>query len=429
MKRRLRIVLLLVAGAIGVGIWAARPADQTGAPAVKTAPVSQGDVRPTVRATGTVEAVTTVAVGTQVSGVVSWLGADFNTVVRRGQVIARLDPSLLQAQVEQANANLARVNTDVRQREVTVADREAKLARARQLSEKQLLSTSDLEEASLAAAVARMELESARAQVVQAQASLNQARVNLSHATITAPIDGIVVQRSVDVGQTVAASLSSPTLFLIVGDLTKMRVSAAVDESDIARIESGQPVDVTVDAFPGRRFSGTVAQVRLQPTVASNVTTYTTIVDVSNERLELKPGMTAAAEIEIGRRFGVVRVPNTAVRFRPTPEMLAALHQAAPATAARTERPVMADTPVRASRPSSDAPAGTRGQVWVYENGALRKIDVLLGLSDGTYTELLDGPVQVGAQVVTSVSIGSTATASPAPSRNLFGGGGRGRQP
>jgi HlyD family secretion protein len=181
---------------------------------------------------------------------------------------------------------------------MVVADREAKHARARQLAERQLISTSDLEEATLAAAVARTDLESTRAQVVQAQASLNQALTNLSHATITAPIDGIVVQRSVDVGQTVAASLSSPTLFMIVGDLAKMRVSAAVDESDIAKVRVGQDADVTVDAFPGRRFSGTVAQVRLQPTVVSNVTTYATIIDVANDNMELKPGMTAAAEVE-----------------------------------------------------------------------------------------------------------------------------------
>ncbi|HEX7779783.1 MAG TPA: efflux RND transporter periplasmic adaptor subunit, partial [Vicinamibacterales bacterium] len=282
MLRRRKLIALLIAGLLGGAVWVWQSGRDDAPPDVRTAAVTVGDVRQTVRATGTLEAVTTVAVGTQVSGVVSWLGADFNSMVRKGQVIARLEPSLLQAQVEQARANLTRNNTEVRQRQLAVDDRDAKYARARQLAERQLISTSDLEEAKLAAAVAKMDLESTRAQVVQAQASLNQAQTNLSHATITAPIDGIVVQRSVDVGQTVAASLSSPTLFVIVGDLAKMRVSAAVDESDIAKVEAGQGADVTVDAFPNRRFAGTVAQVRLQPTVVSNVTTYATIIDVAN---------------------------------------------------------------------------------------------------------------------------------------------------
>ncbi|HYN09805.1 MAG TPA: efflux RND transporter periplasmic adaptor subunit [Vicinamibacterales bacterium] len=428
MTRRLRLVALVGAGAIGAGVWAMRSGAGSDAPAVRTAAVSQGDVRLTVRATGTLEAVTTVAVGTQVSGVVSWLGADFNSTVRKGQVIARLDPSLLQAQVEQAQANLARVDTDVRQREMTVTDREAKYARARQLSEKELLSASDLEEAKLAAAVARMDLESTRAQVVQARASLNQALVNLSHATITAPIDGIVIQRSIDVGQTVAASLSSPTLFLIVGDLAKMRVSAAVDESDVARIETGQRVDVTVDAYPGRRFAGTVAQVRLQPTVTSNVTTYTTIVDVSNERMELKPGMTASAEIEIDRRSSVRRIPNTALRFRPTAQIFAALNQPEPAARVAAQPTDTTDARVvRVSRRSPETGEGTAGQVWVHEHGTLRRVDVRVGLADGTFTELLEGELAPGAELVTGVQVAGTATPAAAPSSNIFGGSGRGR--
>jgi len=244
------------------------------------------------------------------------------------------------------------------------------------------------------------------------------------------PIDGVVVSRNVDVGQTVAASLSSPTLFMIVGDLAKMQVSAAVDESDVAMIEAGQSVIVTVDAYPGRRFAGKVAQVRLQPTVTSNVTTYTTIVDVSNERMELKPGMTAAAEFEIGRRSGVLRVPNAAIRFRPTAQMFSALNQPDPATldvaasdGGGTPRAVRAST-----RPADDA-VGARGEVWVYEQGALRRIDVRLGLSDGTNTELLGDELPLGTEVVTSVQITAPASPAAAPTRNPLGGtgGGRGR--
>jgi HlyD family secretion protein len=421
MTRKRSFLALLGVGIAAVALWVWRSGDENAAPNIRMAAVTVGDVRQTVRATGTLEAVTTVAVGTQVSGIVSWLGADFNSIVRQGQVIARLEPSLLQAQVAQARANLARVNTDVRQREMVVADREAKHARARQLAERQLISTSDLEEATLAAAVARTDLESTRAQVVQAQASLNQALTNLSHATITAPIDGIVVQRSVDVGQTVAASLSSPTLFMIVGDLAKMRVSAAVDESDIAKVRVGQDADVTVDAFPGRRFSGTVAQVRLQPTVVSNVTTYATIIDVANDNMELKPGMTAAAEVEIDRRTNVLRIPNTALRFRPTPETFAALGQP---QAAGTGHPEPLQV-VRVSTRSAQTELGTRGRVWVHERGSLLPIDVRLGLSDGTYTELLQDSPEVGTELVTTVARPGDS-ASTTPARSIFGGG-RGR--
>jgi HlyD family secretion protein len=425
-KRRLTALIVLGAVALGAGVWMFHRRSGADAPTVRTAAVTVGDIRETVRASGVLEGVTTVAVGTQVSGVVSWLGADFNSVVRKGQVIARLDPSLLQTQVEQARANKARVDTDVRQREVTAADRDAKLERARQLAERQLISQSDLEDARLASAVARTDLESARAQVAQAQASLNQALVNLNHAVITAPIDGIVIQRSVDVGQTVAASLSSPTLFSIVGDLTKMRVNAAVDESDIAKVAPGQHVDVTVDAYPGRRFAGTVAQVRLQPTVVSNVTTYTTIVDVSNERRELMPGMTAAAEIEIDRRSGVVRVPNTALLVRPTAEIFAALGQPQPAASTSGAPVSVVSRAVRTSARPAGATAGSRGQVWVQEQGGLRRVDVRLGLSDGTNTELLEGPIEGGTPLVIGVSTGAAAPVTQ-PTNNLFGGGGRGR--
>ena len=419
--RKLTTLAVLSAGAAGVYLWTRTGAEDAG-PAVRTALVTEGDVRETVRATGALEATTTVAVGTQVSGVVAWLGADFNSVVRTGQIIARLEPSLLASQVEQARANLARVNTDVRQREMTVADREMKQKRAQQLSERQLISESDLEEAQLAAAVAGMDLESTRAQVTQAEAALNQALVNLGHATIRAPIDGTVVQRSVDVGQTVAASLSSPTLFLIVGDLARMRVSAAVDESDVAKVAAGQRVAVTVDAFPGRRFTGTVAQVRLQPTVTSNVTTYTTIVDVNNDDLALKPGMTAAAEIEIASRTDVVRVPNAALRFRPTAEIFAALNQPEPSATARP-----AGDSGRAVHVSTrEAEPGTPGQVWVQENGLLTRIDVRLGLADATNTELIGSTLEPGTSVVTGVALGASAPA-PAASPNLFGNRGRGR--
>ncbi|MBI3262783.1 MAG: efflux RND transporter periplasmic adaptor subunit, partial [Acidobacteria bacterium] len=297
---------------------------------VSTAPVVRGDVVSTVGATGALEAVTTVQVGTQVSGIIKELNVDFNSIVRRGQVIARLDPSLFETQIEQARANLVRSQADVERLRVTVEDAKTKLTRAEELSSRNLIPRSELESAQVAVKAADAQLRSAQAQVTQAQASLNQNQVNLEHTVISAPIDGIVISRSVDVGQTVAASLSSPTLFIIAADLTKMKVSASVDEADVGRIRPAQHVRFRVDAYPTEEFTGTVLQVRLQPVVVQNVVTYATVIDVPNPELKLKPGMTANVTIEVARRGDVVKVPNSALRFRPTNEIFAALKQTPP---------------------------------------------------------------------------------------------------
>ncbi|MBI1875479.1 MAG: efflux RND transporter periplasmic adaptor subunit [Acidobacteria bacterium] len=297
---------------------------------VSTAPVVRGDVVSTVGATGALEAVTTVQVGTQVSGIIKELNVDFNSIVRRGQVIARLDPSLFETQIEQARANLVRSQADVERLRVTVEDAKTKLTRDEELSSRNLIPRSELESAQVAVKAADAQLRSAQAQVTQAQASLNQNQVNLEHTVISAPIDGIVISRSVDVGQTVAASLSSPTLFIIAADLTKMKVSASVDEADVGRIRPAQHVRFRVDAYPTEEFTGTVLQVRLQPVVVQNVVTYATVIDVPNPELKLKPGMTANVTIEVARRGDVVKVPNSALRFRPTNEIFAALKQTPP---------------------------------------------------------------------------------------------------
>jgi len=225
------------------------------------------------------------------------------------------------------------------------------------------------------------DLQSARAQLAQAEATVNQNEVNLEHAIIAAPIDGIVIARNVDVGQTVAASLSSPTLFEIAADLTKMRVKANIDEADMGRVRAGQAARFTVDAYPETTFTGTVLQVRLQPTVTQNVTTYASVIEVANPRGRLKPGMTASIRIEIARRSDALRVANSAVRFKPTAALLAALGQTA----------VMAP------------PAGTR--VWTYPNGVLTPVAVRTGITDGTQTELVEAALQPGATVVTSMTV------------------------
>ena len=274
-------------------------------------------------------------------------------------MIARLDPSLFQTQVEQAEANRTKASADLDNAQVKVADAQQKYDRAKELAAKQLIARSDLDAAKVAVDLAEATVRSTRAQVVQADAAVNQAQLNLSHTVITAPIDGIVIGRSVDAGQTVAASLSSPTVFSIAADLAEMQVSASIDESDIGRIRPAQRVTFQVDAYPGESFTGTVAQVRLQPSVVQNVTTYSVIIDVPNRALKLKPGMTANVGIEVAARDNVVRVPNAALRFRPTAAMFAAL---GPGGAARDQAPDDDQRPkIRRTAQSRGFSAGSAG--------------------------------------------------------------------
>jgi HlyD family secretion protein len=325
------LLILLGTGVIGgAGLAYYVYNQQPAAPTVNTAVISRGDVVDTVGATGTLQAVTTVQVGTQVSGTIQALSADFNSLVRKGQVLARLDPSLFETQIEQARANLIRAQADLERLKVSLDDARAKLARAEELSGRQLIPQSELETAQVNARSIEAQIRSSEAQVTQARASLNQNQVNLQHTVITAPIDGLVISRNVDVGQTVAASMQAPTLFVLAADLTKMQVVANLDESDVGRIRPGQRVSFRVDAYPADDFSGSVSQVRLQPIVQQNVVTYATVIDVPNPELKLKPGMTATVNVEINRRSDVLRIPNAALRFRPTNEIFTALGQTPP---------------------------------------------------------------------------------------------------
>ena len=299
-------------------------------PDVNFVTLTRGDVVDTVGATGALEAVTTVQVGSQVSGIIEVLYADFNSIVRAGEVIARLEPSLFETQIEQGKANLARSEADLERLRVTLDDARMQLARAEDLSSRNLISRTELEAAQVTVRSTEAQIKSSEAGVVQSQASLNQNEVNLGHTVITSPIDGIVIARQVDEGQTVAAGMSAPELFIIAADLTKMRVIANIDESDVGRIRPGQPVTFTVDAYPTEEFEGTVSQIRLEPVVQQNVVTYATVIDVPNNELKLKPGMTATVTLEIARRENILRVPNSALRFRPTNEMFAALGQDPP---------------------------------------------------------------------------------------------------
>jgi HlyD family secretion protein len=380
-------------------------------PAVTTALVTRGDIVKGVAASGTLEAVTTVQVGTQVSGTVVELLADFNDIVRKGQVLARLDASSLQAQSAQTDAGLVRANADADRLRVSVEDAKIKLARATTLSQRGLTAAADLQAATYDERTAEAQLKSGDAQVTQARASVSQSRVNLAHTVITSPIDGVVIARNVDAGQTVAASMSSPTLFVLAADLTRMRVNAKLDESDIGQIAPGMEVTFHVDAYPSETFNGRVAQVRLQGEVVSNVVTYLTVIDVANPDLTLKPGMTANVTVLVARRVQVLRVPNIALRLRPTAEQAAALG----ATAGTT-------TPAQGTTKGPKS-AG----VWRSVGTTFERVPVQVGLTDGSFTEILGGALKADDRVATaiaSVAAATKTTANPLAVTGARGGPG-----
>ena len=328
MKRTLLTIVILALGFTAYGYYTFRTTEFV--PEISTVTATEGDIVDTVGATGALEAVTTVQVGSQVSGIIENLYVDYNAIVREGDVLMRLDPSLFETQIEQARANLVRAEADTERLRVSGDDAKTKLARAEDLARRELIPATEFEAAQVNLRLAEAQLKSAEAQVIQARASLNQNEVNLEHTVIRAPIDGIVISRLVDVGQTVAASLQAPELFVIAADLTKMRVIANIDESDVGRIRPSQRVTFTVDAYPAEAFEGSVSQIRLEPLVQQNVVTYATVIDAPNPDLKLKPGMTATISLEIARRENVVRIPSAALRFRPTPEMFALLDQPVP---------------------------------------------------------------------------------------------------
>ncbi|MCD6023139.1 MAG: Macrolide-specific efflux protein MacA [Fibrobacteria bacterium] len=385
---------LLVAAYLGYRYW--KKADP--APVWITAPATRDDVRVTVTATGTLKAVTTVEVGTQVSGTIAALYADFNSRVKKGQVIARLDTTLLYASLQDARSSLERVSALDQQAS-------AELKRMRSLFERELVSQAELDQAVASARVAAANLTSARAGV-------QRARINLRYAIIQSPIDGIVLSRAVELGQTVAASFSTPTLFSLAGDLREMRVQAAVDEADIGKVKEGQQATFTVDAYPEETFRGAVEQVRLQPTVTQNVVTYDVVLRVPNDDLRLMPGMTANLTITVDAREDVLTVPVAALRFTPP-------------------RPENSGEGERAPRKTP----GARGsRVFVLENGKPRRVAVETGLSDGARTEVRGdlkpgAPVITGAQTAEAKAGGAGAPFGMQPQRPRgMGGGGGGRR-
>ncbi|MCU0243070.1 MAG: efflux RND transporter periplasmic adaptor subunit [Vicinamibacteria bacterium] len=439
----------LILGALGLGALLSpllyillRNDDE---PGFSTAQVTRGDIVDIVGATGTLQAVTTVQVGSQVSGIIQELHADFNSVVKKGQVIAKLDPSRILAQLGQARANLISARANSERAQASVTDTRQKFARAKELFTQKLISQNEFETAQVNYESAVAQQKSSDASVSQAEANVNQAQVDLDHTIIQTPIDGVVINRNVDVGQTVAASFQAPTLFVIANDLAQMQVNATVDEADIGRVRQAQDVTFRVDAYPERTFTGRVSQVRLQPVTVQNVVTYNTIISVENRDLRLMPGMTATVSIIVNRRVNALRAPAAALRFRP--EGFEADRRAAArgeaggnvrSADAQRERPRGERSSARASgrgagsrgeaqnRPAdrnASAPAnnierGRAGLLFVLNaQGAPQPMHVQTGISDGQYVEVLDG-ITEGALVITGAGNADTraGTARPAGS-------------
>ncbi len=395
----------------------------------KTEKATRGDVTMTVTATGTLSAVTTVQVGSQVSGVISRLYADFNSHVKKGQLLAELDPTPFEQTVEQRQA-------DVTKAQVEAANAKITYDRQKRLNAAGLAAQADLDAAKTA-------YEGAQAQVSQSRAALSQAQTNLRYTKIVSPIDGVVVDRAYDVGQTVAASFQAPTLFQIAQDLTKMQVQADVDQSDIGRIQVGQFSRFTVDSYPDETFRGRISQIRLNATVSQNVVTYPVIIEVPNPDEKLRPKMTANVTISVARVQNVLRIPNAALRFRPEGVKEPA-QTARPATSSQApdQNRGMAQMAQRGG-PGPAGAAGAFGRGWrrgggqqekkqqtIYILDATKKpqpVEIRTGITDGRYTEVVDGNLKEGQDVIVGLATSKVDTSSGSPFGGGRGPGGRGR--
>ncbi|HUN65736.1 MAG TPA: efflux RND transporter periplasmic adaptor subunit [Bacteroidota bacterium] len=441
MKKGLLYILIAVVLVITGGyffLWGSSGKDLK----FRTDKVTRGNVVLQVRATGTINPTQTINIGSQVSGIIDKFYADYNTPVKKGQVLAIIDSTFLFTAVQQAEANLERSKAELNQ---------AKRAyeRTKELFEKSLASQADMD-------LALATYESDEAAVKQTAAALLQAQVNLHYATITAPTDGVIIERDIDNGQTVAAGFQTPKLFLLATDLRKMQVEASVDEADIGQIKDGQSVTFTVDAYPDQQFAGTVTQVRLDPITTQNVVTYTVIIGVENPDLKLRPGMTATASIFVDRRENVLRVPTLAIRFTPPDAATNGSDQktngGSQQSGQQTGQPMGGQNrgqqgqqgQMRQGRgQGSDAAPGKQpgeqqsdvkmGRIWlVSATQQLKLVNVRLGLADNRYVEIISDDIKEGDDVaigiVASESASSNGQTNPFQQRGMGPGpGGRGR--
>jgi HlyD family secretion protein len=458
--RRVAITVLAlgVVGAGAAGVWRWRSAHRKPPVEFDTANVDRGRIVARVTATGTLSALVTVQVGTQVSGTIEKLFVDFNSPVKKGQLIAKIDPQLFSASLEQARANFEAAQGNLVKAEAQERDAGRQFERSKGLLERKLIAQADFDTAQANLEVARGGTAAARGSQAQAKAALYQAQVNLDMTKIVSPTDGTVISRSVDVGQTVAASLAAPTLFVIAKDLREMQVDTSVAEADVGRLVAGMAATFTVDAFPGERFRGKVRQIRNAPTTLQNVVTYDAVIDVANPDLKLRPGMTANITFIAAEKDDVLRVPNAALRFRPTPEIFTALGMPVPQTVREAAdrnrgggnnaggggpgagggarsggagpgggaRAGGAGGPAgagaRAHGGRSDGPTDRRS-AWVLRDGKPEMVSLRVGLSDGNLTEVIEGDLRQGEPVVVDASAPdapATAPTSPAGMRRLF---------
>jgi len=382
MKRWIGLVLLLI---VGLGLFYYWENREDPLPLFRTSTIEVGSVVATVTSTGVVEPITLVQVGSQISGTLTKIFVDFNDRVKKGQIVCQLDQTALKATVSQDRANLVRAKANVRRVTAELLVAEKDLGRSKRLNSDQLISDSELDRAEANYGALAAQLEVAEAEVKQVQSSLERAITNLGYATIHSPIDGVVVLRNVDVGQTVAASLQAPVLFEIAENLDKMYVKASVGEADIGMIRPGQPVRFSVDAYTDHKFTGDVLQIRLSPKVEQNVVTYTVMVTADNPEKMLLPNMTANLYFEVGRSSETaLRVSNLALRFEP-------------------EEKWLAGDPWIDEKPSKDR---SNRRVWILNDEHWKPVQVKIGLTDKSFSEILEGDLKQGQEVVVGVRDG-----------------------
>jgi len=384
------------------------------APEYQTTHAETTNVVSRVSTSGSLQAVVTVEVGSQVSGRIQELYADFNSKVKKGEKIAKIDPSLFQAATVQAEANVMAARANVTRLTITAEDAERQAKRASEVFEQRLISETERDNSVATARSARAGVDQAEAQLAQSRASLEQARTNLHYTDIVSPTDGVVISRAVNVGQTVAASLSAPVIFTIAQDLRKMEVHTNVAESDIGRLQPGMRVSFTVDAYPGEPFRGSIRDIRNAPQVVQNVVTYDAVIDVANDDLKLKPGMTATVSVVTDRRQDVLAVPNTALRFRPDgagpagPQFGAGQGQNAGSGGARERGQGQREGGRESRRNRGEGEDGpppvVKRTLYVLVNGEPLPREVTTGLTDGRITEVTGGELKEGEEVITGVA-------------------------
>lgn len=432
MKKKIIIgaaILVIIAGVVLVlSLFSPNKND---IPKYEKKAIDKGDIEALVITTGSLNPVTTVDVGSQVSGKIDELYVDFNSRVKEGQVIAELDQSQFLTRVKQNEANYQSAEASLKKTKVTLDNTKKKYDRAMNLFEKDLISFEEKEAIETQYYSAMADIQSSEARLEQAESQLDSSKVDLTYTIIKSPIDGVVINRRVNIGQTVAASFQAPVLFQIANDLSKMQVECSVDEADIGKVKEGQKVRFTVDAFPDENFTGKVSQVRYAPEIVQNVVTYTTIVKVDNPEMKLRPGMTATASVVTGEAKNVLRVPNSALRFNPSlsPEemkkLMESMRQEMRERRGGSSRP-------EGSRPGGDAhrqaaqrpgsgqhASGMRGfsmqgaqmrqfaRVWIEdESGKLKMVFVRTGVTDNSYTEIVSGSLKEGQLVITGETSG-----------------------